>query len=50
MIENNKQIKIIFPKIFSVGQMGNFGSVVVQNYANLYLKICCKNVFANFLA
>ena len=28
-----------------VGQMGNFGPIVGQNYASLYLKIHCKEFF-----
>ena len=27
--------------------MGNFGPSVTQNYASLYLRVCCKDFFSN---
>ena len=40
--DRKKPLRWNFPKNPLLGQMANFGSIVVQNYASLYLGICAK--------
>lgn len=38
-----------FPENLSFGQTGNFGLILAQNYASLYLRICYKDFFQTLL-
>ena len=41
--EREKPLRWSFPENPLLGQIANFGSIVVQNYASLYLRICAKD-------